>query len=761
MKKITVKLFKEEAKKYYARIFFFFMISIVLTILILSTVLYKSFEKIAQTKIYNSERQSLSQTSYSADILTESAKTLMMQLYGDKQLQKLFFLSDPEDIELNEGIRRLITYQSAASFIHSIYVYNPSTGLFYVSVASNSCNAYARSAFFDKEIIEILDNFKNYKMFYPIPRDIPLPTSIDNPIFNKGYTYLFYEPSSSGSGLDYAIVINISESWLRKTVNNLDTVSDNNTFIIDHKGNTIISSRKNAALSNIYDKEYVKNILNFGTDSGYFVDYVDGTRALIIYSFHDDYDWVFIRTIPYDTVMNEITEMKNKTILIAMLILLVGIFGAFFISRYLYKPINRLISKLKSLESERRNNLYILKQNLLRSIIYGKSNTNPAYIQSHFNSLNIKLGCNGIYFIILLVIDGYEDYASKLKPNDLSLYKYAIMNIASEIFGQNMNIECVDMENAHIAMCINLDSPSAMPPDDELKEKIRVIQESVEKHLSISISAVISTTGESLSSLNKLYNEVQQASYYRLYYGYKSIIFASIINTFSLSDYSYPLQKEKLLIEALMLGKSDNMKSVFDDIMKNAIKYPYTTFHLTITHLAFAINSAIDTIEKSSGKSMDYDFNSFITILNRCETIDDIIKHFQALFDFIAAKLDERRESKYSDLMSTIMDIINNEYMRPDLTLESIADRVNMSHVYLGRLFKKLSSMSIVDYINDFRMKKAAEFLTTTNKPIAAIVECTGFTNSQYFYKLFKRTYGVTPNEFRQNSASQKAARKL
>ena len=79
-----------------------------------------------------------------------------------------------------------------------------------------------------------------------------------------------------------------------------------------------------------------------------------------------------------------------------------------------------------------------------------------------------------------------------------------------------------------------------------------------------------------------------------------------------------------------------------------------------------------------------------------------------------------------------------------------------MSHVYLGRLFKRLSSTSIVDYINNTRMKKAADFLASSNKPIATIAEQTGFTSSQYFHKLFKKTYGVTPNEYRNKAFIKK-----
>ncbi len=750
----TGKLINKEPNSYYARIFLFFITSIVVTILILSTVLYKNFEVIAQRKIYSSEKQSLSQTSYSADILTESAKTLMMQLYGDRQIQKLLYFSNPEDMELNDAIRKLITYQSAASFVHSIYIYNPSTNLFYVSVASNSCNAYTSSLFYDEEIVDILHNYKDIKMYYPIPRDIPLPTSVDHPVYNKGYTYIFYEPSDTENNVNFAIVINISEAWLRRTVNNLDTMSGNSTFIIDRKGNTIINSGKNLSLPDISNKEYINTILKSETDTGYFVDSVDGAKSLIIYTYYNVFDWIFIRTIPYNTVMEEIVGMKNKTIIIAMLILVIGILGSFFISRYLFKPIDSMQKKLKSLESEKRNNLYILKQDFLRSILLGKNDPDLQGINDQFNALGIKFDLEGTFLIILLMIDRYSDYCIKYNPTDLSLYKFGIMNITSEIFAENFNVECVDIENSNIAVCINLTDADSLPSNEDIQQIVLRVQEGVQKFIDMTVSAVVSSTDKAVESLPSLYMEIQQASYYRLYYGYNSIIFARSTKQFSLYEYSYPSQKEKLLVEALMLGKLQELKSIFSSIIENAVNYPYASFHLTMSRVAFAVNTVVETIERSSGMFICYDFNELISKLNRCETIDEVTQLFFNLFDHIIGKLDERKDSKYDILINKIVEMINNEYMRPDLTLESIAERVNMSNVYLGRLFKKLTSTSMVDYINDLRMKKAASLLSSSNIPIASVVEQTGFTNSQYFYKMFKKTYGVTPNEYRQKTVS-------
>ena len=52
-------------------------------------------------------------------------------------------------------------------------------------------------------------------------------------------------------------------------------------------------------------------------------------------------------------------------------------------------------------------------------------------------------------------------------------------------------------------------------------------------------------------------------------------------------------------------------------------------------------------------------------------------------------------------------------------------------------------------YITDVKMEKAAELLSGTDRWVHEIMESVGYQKSQYFSKIFKEKYGVTPNEYR------------
>lgn len=58
---------------------------------------------------------------------------------------------------------------------------------------------------------------------------------------------------------------------------------------------------------------------------------------------------------------------------------------------------------------------------------------------------------------------------------------------------------------------------------------------------------------------------------------------------------------------------------------------------------------------------------------------------------------------------------------------------------------------SIAQYIHDLRLEKVMDLLRLTNLSVRDIIFKVGYSNEANFYKLFKKQYGITPNEYRQN----------
>lgn len=82
-------------------------------------------------------------------------------------------------------------------------------------------------------------------------------------------------------------------------------------------------------------------------------------------------------------------------------------------------------------------------------------------------------------------------------------------------------------------------------------------------------------------------------------------------------------------------------------------------------------------------------------------------------------------------------------------SIEDIADGVGLSKYYFIRMFTREIGISPIKYITKVRIEKAVELLHSTDNTIDEIAKKIGYSNGNYFIKVFKSCLGVSPGEFR------------
>ena len=91
------------------------------------------------------------------------------------------------------------------------------------------------------------------------------------------------------------------------------------------------------------------------------------------------------------------------------------------------------------------------------------------------------------------------------------------------------------------------------------------------------------------------------------------------------------------------------------------------------------------------------------------------------------------------------------QHLEDDLSVDILAEIAHLSPSYLSRSFKKKYNMNLVDFITQERMKLAAELLANEKLTITMVSAKSGYNNYTYFTKVFKKTYGKSPREYRQS----------
>lgn len=101
-----------------------------------------------------------------------------------------------------------------------------------------------------------------------------------------------------------------------------------------------------------------------------------------------------------------------------------------------------------------------------------------------------------------------------------------------------------------------------------------------------------------------------------------------------------------------------------------------------------------------------------------------------------------------NDQVSTIVAYINRNYARIT-TLDAIADAFFISKYHLCRIFKNAMKVTVIEYLNQIRIKNARQLLEFSDKDIGQVAQLCGFRSTAYFCNLFRKLTGTSPTEFR------------
>ena len=85
----------------------------------------------------------------------------------------------------------------------------------------------------------------------------------------------------------------------------------------------------------------------------------------------------------------------------------------------------------------------------------------------------------------------------------------------------------------------------------------------------------------------------------------------------------------------------------------------------------------------------------------------------------------------------------------PNLDIDDIATRLGYSRSVFYRRIKALTNIAPNDFLRTYRLKRAAEMLTSSSASLSEVSDRTGFSSYSYFSKVFKKQFGLSPKDYR------------
>lgn len=201
-------------------------------------------------------------------------------------------------------------------------------------------------------------------------------------------------------------------------------------------------------------------------------------------------------------------------------------------------------------------------------------------------------------------------------------------------------------------------------------------------------------------------------------------------------------------------------------------KQPFFDFLTTLHEQTLSLPPHMSKFKTEMYYSFGLLFISYLNKQNIREEIEDRID-LSRLYTFELKGTDKEILAYFSDLAKAIFDANNpgvqernyiiveqvNQYIRKhlmnELSLNIIGQAVGYNPSYLSRVYKNISGIGIAEYIMWQRMSLAKNLLKNSKLRINDIAKKSGFITEAHFFRVFKKSTGMTPCEYRSHDVNR------
>ena len=100
------------------------------------------------------------------------------------------------------------------------------------------------------------------------------------------------------------------------------------------------------------------------------------------------------------------------------------------------------------------------------------------------------------------------------------------------------------------------------------------------------------------------------------------------------------------------------------------------------------------------------------------------------------------------DVFDRLLDYIR-EHFNEDITQQELSERFFLNPVYISQLFRRRTGMTYQNYLTRLRIDRARQYLEETDLMVYEISEKVGYSDTAYFSRVFEKTVGIRPTDYR------------
>lgn len=480
--------------------------------------------------------------------------------------------------------------------------------------------------------------------------------------------------------------------------------------------------------------------------------------------------WTYVSLQPEHAMLDKLQTTRNLSWALLVLVLVLGVLGAYTLSRHNYKPVENLMAALRKQSvllrewaEEDETEFHLIERSvtdIARSMVTVRDLLHEELPRIQ-ESMLMQLLKNAVpdypafknTLADLGILLPYEKFAVAVVrpavPEQMSLEDQAIANVVLK----EQPIRFIPREIAYAAV---------MPQSDTLAVILNSREPDFEEQAHRALLLLLEHMRDDFSQMWSVCVSKTTAGMEKVPHAYYTAVQSQNPNPngglFPVAEQSGSWRVEQSLEEISSLlqnyiatGNVDSALALLREKTKTNIQGKSLELHYVRGYFISLLNMVMNAYVLEDPSVLRLDGADPLQLLFLQETASEMENTVETVVIRLCGQVRQNQKGHAAQLTGQILSFLQDEYANSDLTLSYVAEHFYITPSYLSTFFKENVGDTFLTYLTRLRLDRAKELIRTTNLSMGDIAAQVGYASGNTFTRIFKKAERITPTQYRES----------
>lgn len=432
-------------------------------------------------------------------------------------------------------------------------------------------------------------------------------------------------------------------------------------------------------------------------------------------------------------------RLTANAVSIALLVFSISFFFSCILA---YRPVKMMMVENEDLsENEKAAKTELVKKFLYELCVYGKTEHE---LEQLTVSEDFPLDFSAPAGLYLVFLDRFRTFLQMPARSQTELLDAVETIFSDAMRGHYSSVSVASPDRRSIIMIYNENPEETL---GDFSRRLEAAKETFLQRTGSSVTVVYHLAAVNVSRLDSAYQSCSQGIRRRLFTGWNSLI---------------PVPEAPIKAEISQEVFLDELRKLNDCLIHGSPMVPHA-FSMLLDRFdgdwlgyQTALLSVRGQLEQdilileNVRKTASMEAMREALVFDGCETTEEINTILQNVIRFIEEEYKNADQLRQQGYIDKAEQLIRDHYQNCEYGVSQIAADLGLSHTYISKLYKEMTGANMIDRLTQYRMEAAVSLLLKSDIAVTEIYRLVGYSSVNYFYRVFKRYYGVTPGQYRE-----------